>query len=49
MKAKYAVTFALSFFLSLLGMAAYAITTDEVWRNVWDAANSALRVNIVAS
>lgn len=41
--------FSLTFFLSLIAMAAYAVTTDEVWRNVYDAANTALRINIVAS
>lgn len=46
---KPAVTFALTFFMSLIAMAAYAITTDEAWRAVFDAANNALRINIVVS
>lgn len=46
---KPAITFALSFFLTLIAMAAYAITADEFWRSVYDSANTAIRVNIVAS
>lgn len=46
---KPAITFALTFMLSLIAMAAYAVTTDEVWRAVYDSANEALRINIVAS
>lgn len=45
---KKTMTFALSFFITLIAMAAYAVTTDEVWRNVYDSVNTALRVNIVA-
>lgn len=46
---KPSITFALTFFMSLIAMAAYAVTTDEIWRAVYDSANTALRINIVAS
>lgn len=46
---KPAITFGLTFVFTLIAMAAYAVTTDEVWRAVYDSANEALRINIVVS
>lgn len=46
---KPTLVFGLAFVMTLVAMAAYAITTDQIWQNVYDAANTALRINIVAS
>lgn len=32
----------------LIAVSAWAITTNQIWQNVYDSSNTALRLNIVA-
>jgi hypothetical protein len=50
MERKHKVAFAVGFIVTLAFYAiGWAITVDQIWQNVYDSANTALRLIVVAS